>query len=296
MPGAHKIGAAVSGPRIAGGKIMGMRTFLILRDFKGSPTESWGPRRHPRDDREILLDRLSQGWWSQALGLEDQSQWFAQHRDALRNATEELRGDREVVMTAVCRDGRLLEYATEERRSDQEMVMKAVSNNGSSLQFATEELRGHREIVMKAVSNNGFSLRFATEELRGDREIVMKAVSNNGFSLRFATEELRGDREIVKTAVSKDGFSLESATEELRGDRDIMEVALKQVANRYRSGDVVALKVTLLSGRCCTQICHKAHNMQRVLTDSARFAGLGSSPREDNWHPPAGSENLLDWS
>ena len=30
MPGAHKIGAAISGPRIAGGKIMGMRIFLIL--------------------------------------------------------------------------------------------------------------------------------------------------------------------------------------------------------------------------------------------------------------------------
>ena len=34
MPGAHKIGAAISGPRIAGGKVMGMRTCLNhLRPF-----------------------------------------------------------------------------------------------------------------------------------------------------------------------------------------------------------------------------------------------------------------------
>ena len=32
MPGAHKIGAAVSGPRIAGGKVTDMRFFSFLKE------------------------------------------------------------------------------------------------------------------------------------------------------------------------------------------------------------------------------------------------------------------------
>ena len=45
-----------------------------------------------------------------------------------------------------------LRHAGEELKGDCEIVMTAVSQNGWALQFATEELRGDREIVMAAVS------------------------------------------------------------------------------------------------------------------------------------------------
>ena len=35
MPGAHKIGAAISGPRIAGGNLMDITLFLIVGDVLG---------------------------------------------------------------------------------------------------------------------------------------------------------------------------------------------------------------------------------------------------------------------
>ena len=127
-------------------------------------------------------------------------------------------------------------------------VMTAVRRYGMLLQDASGELRGDREVVMIAVSNKPLALRYASEELRGDREIVMKAVSNKASALEFATAALRGDREIVKKAVSKNGLSLEFATEELRGDPEIIEAALKEVASRHKSSNVVALKVTFLSG------------------------------------------------
>ena len=45
-----------------------------------------------------------------------------------------------------------LEDATEELKGDREIVMAAVSQNGSALERAAEELKGDREIVMTAVS------------------------------------------------------------------------------------------------------------------------------------------------
>ena len=42
MPGAHKIGAAISGPRFAGGKIADMRLFLTKRRRKDACLWFWG--------------------------------------------------------------------------------------------------------------------------------------------------------------------------------------------------------------------------------------------------------------
>ena len=144
-----------------------------------------------------------------------------------------------------------LEHAAEELKGDREIVMTAVSKNGRALRFAAEELKGDRKIVMTAVSSFGSALKFAAEELKGDPEIVMMAVSKNGCVLQFATEELRRDLEIVMQAVSVDGDALEYATKNLREDEEMLQHALERSRN---CGEVVGLKVALLSGRCCSEV------------------------------------------
>ena len=100
---------------------------------------------------------------------------------------------------------RALQHATEELRGDREIVVKAVSHFGFALQFATEELKCDRELVMAAVCQAGRALRYATEELRGDREIVMTAVSQNGSALQFATKDLKEDEEMLQHALEGPG-------------------------------------------------------------------------------------------
>ena len=137
---------------------------------------------------------------------------------------------------------------------------------GAPWQFATEEMKGDRQIVIKAVSQNGFALKHATEEMKGDREVVMTAVSKNGYALAHATEEMKGDREIVMPAVSEFGHALWHAPAELRGDADMIVTAL---ANRKRA-PLVALRVSLLSGRFCNQIFNTSiHDMEDVLQQCA---------------------------
>ena len=89
----------------------------------------------------------------------------------------------------------------------------------------------------------------ATEELKGDREIVLAAVSKDGDALQYATEELKGDREIVLAAVSQDGRALNCATDGLKADEEMMRHALEQSPDQ-----LVGVKVSLLSGRCCSKI------------------------------------------
>ena len=50
-------------------------------------------------------------------------------------------------MAAVSQNGSALQNATEELKGDRNIVMAAVSQNGFAIQHATEELKGDREIV-----------------------------------------------------------------------------------------------------------------------------------------------------
>ena len=53
------------------------------------------------------------------------------------------------MLTAVSEHGHALQYATEELKGDREIVLAAVSKHGYALQCATEELKGDREIVLQ---------------------------------------------------------------------------------------------------------------------------------------------------
>ena len=190
--------------------------------------------------------------------------------DGLRFASEELRSDRGLVMTAVSQFGANLEHASEELRSDRDLVMTAVSKHGAALQYASEELRSDRGLVMTAVSQFGASLEHASEELRSDRDLVMTAVSMHGSALRFASEELRSDRDVVMAAASNGWRALQYASEELRSDADI--VASTDFGSPQP--EALVLKATLLSGRSCTLVVPLWRRLEDVLRACGASLGL----------------------
>lgn len=53
---------------------------------------------------------------------------------------KQLRGDRDVVLEAVKRDGLDLAHATDELRADLNLVLEAVKQNGLALKFAAPHL------------------------------------------------------------------------------------------------------------------------------------------------------------
>ncbi len=142
-----------------------------------------------------------------------QHRWFS-----LVYASEELRGDFEVVLEAVKRDGRALEHASDKLRGDRDLVIAAVRTSCDVLQYASEEFCGDREVILEAVRLDDNALSFATAELRGDKEFVLEAVRRNGFVLLDASAELRSDKEVVLEAVRQQPEAWQWASVELQGD------------------------------------------------------------------------------
>lgn len=101
------------------------------------------------------------------------------------------RADKDVVLAAVKKDGRNLQYASKKLQSDKEVVLAAISNYGKALQYASRKFRLDKEIVLAAVSNDGMALRYASQKLKSDIEVVFVAVQNNRDALMFADSSIR---------------------------------------------------------------------------------------------------------
>mmetsp|Transcript_52237 Transcript_52237/g.122248 ORF Transcript_52237/g.122248 Transcript_52237/m.122248 type:complete len:214 (-) Transcript_52237:20-661(-) len=77
-------------------------------------------------------------------------------------------GDREVVLAAVSRDGRNLQFASPRLKDDFQVVLRAVSKCGTALKYASNNLKNNREIVLAAVQQDPGSLRFASSDLASE--------------------------------------------------------------------------------------------------------------------------------
>ena len=102
-------------------------------------------------------------------------------------------------MAAVQTSGLALEYASDELRGDRKIMLAVTRENSSALRFASDELKADREIVLAAVQNNGRSLEHASKELRADPEIISVAVERDSSASKFALE--KHDRDAVLAAL-----------------------------------------------------------------------------------------------
>ncbi len=136
--------------------------------------------------------------------------------------------DKEVILEAVKRNGRALEYASLELKNDKDIVLEAVKQNGRALVFASDDLKINREVFLEAVKQDGRALQFASDVLKADREVVLEAVKQTGWALQFTSATLKADRDVVLKAVKQGGFALQFASDDLKADRDVVLEAIKQ--------------------------------------------------------------------
>jgi hypothetical protein len=85
--------------------------------------------------------------------------------------------------------GTYLQYIKPEQYKEdyREIVETAVKKDGLSLQFAKENLNDDEDIVFIAVSQNGFALEFASDTLKNNLRIVKKATDLNPDAMEFAS-------------------------------------------------------------------------------------------------------------
>ena len=158
----------------------------------------------------------------------------------LNGASAAVRGDREVVLAMVQRDGTELRFASEALRADKEVVLEAVRHGkkgdrgGDVLQWADTAMCGERKFITAAAIDchgGASAVGYASEALRGDRKFILKMIAGfpgGGMSLAHASLALRGDRDVALAAARQDGRSLRFAAESLRADRKLVMAAVQQ--------------------------------------------------------------------
>ena len=101
------------------------------------------------------------------------------------------------------KDGLVLQHASEEVRGDREVVTEAVRKAGGALKFASEEMKGDRSVVAEAVRQFNYNIKTCflnsnsnntTKHKTQKTSIVAEAVRQDCNALQWAAEELRGDR------------------------------------------------------------------------------------------------------
>lgn len=135
--------------------------------------------------------------------------------------------DREVVLTAVRKDGRALERASIRLTEDRWVVLAAVRNDAGALLHTDDGLLRDFDLMLAAVTTNRFAFRHASPSLKNDAEFVGEVVRMYPTLLGVASKAARRDRDIVLAAVKLDASALMYADASLRSDDAFVDLLLE---------------------------------------------------------------------
>lgn len=155
----------------------------------------------------------------------------------------ELRADREVALLIVDVSPCGLSNLSSALRDDVEVVQAAVRKMPHTLQFASERFRDDEETAWIAVSSKSrqrMPLDILSLRLCSKIDFMLKAVQVNGLNLELACDALRGNRRVVLAAIASSGMALRFASEKLRDDK---KVVLAAVSKTYRALEYASVRL-----------------------------------------------------
>lgn len=164
-----------------------------------------------QNDYDVVMTAIASQKQNSTLFLEDQKRPFSVVDDEspelyVHNGVivqsplayaGKLRSDKEVVLTAVKKNGLALGYASADLRNDSQIALEAVKGNGMALGCASMNLRNNPQVVFEAVKENGSAFQFASKKLRGDRRIAFESLKTYGDVVELVSPELKNDRNFI---------------------------------------------------------------------------------------------------
>ncbi|CAE6973651.1 unnamed protein product [Symbiodinium natans] len=158
-----------------------------------------------------------------------------------KRLAENLKSDREVVLSAVQCEGCRLKHATEKLQDDRALVLAAISSDGAALEYASRRLRCDKALALAAVAKCGVALQFCSASLQGDVDVVLKAVSQDAAAVRFASVEMKRNRSVIEAAATDMSGSIDwlrvFSCSEVVEDRDVAETA---IGLEWRAGTYIS--------------------------------------------------------
>jgi hypothetical protein len=121
---------------------------------------------------------------------------------SLEHVSEKFRDDKQIVITAIKKNkyhSNQIRFASERLKNDREVALSALAKCGSDLEYVSSQLKKDKEVVLTAVGNNGMALEFASDELKNDAEIVKLAIKGHLNAFNFASKELRENPSMLES-------------------------------------------------------------------------------------------------
>jgi len=122
------------------------------------------------------------------------------------------------VLEAVGKCGDVLIFASDKLRNDRDVVVTAVKQHVYALQYAGAKLKRDRNFMLEVVKNNGLALAHASKKFRADREVVLVAVKQEEWAFRFASDELKDDFHFLLQALKTNNRVWLSIKDDVRFD------------------------------------------------------------------------------
>ena len=140
--------------------------------------------------------------------------------------SSKIRDNKAVVLIAVKNDRGELQYASERLKADREVVLTAVKFYGASILYVPL-FHSDREVVITAFLHNCELSIGIPQYFSSDREILSIEVKKNGYIFKWASPELRNDRDLLYEAIKTYPSALELASAELRNNKEAIIYAAK---------------------------------------------------------------------
>ena len=170
---------------------------------------------------------------------------------SLEHASDDLKKDKEFVLSRMQANGRDLCYVDECLRSDRSVVMEAIASSPHAFSYACDSIRDEPDIALQCTVDCPDVARCYGDTLCQDKDFILSAIRTNAHAFRFVPSRWRDDEEVARLAVesSQEHFKVCSAA--LRGNRAFVLFAVQKGA------DLSYAPATLRSD---AELCRAAQN------------------------------------
>ena len=147
---------------------------------------------------------------------------------------DELSEDELVNCLNLINNGESLKNLPKKFSSNKEIVLHAITKTPRDLEFVSDSLQNDRDIIFTAVSN-GIRLERIPVKFRNDKEIVLIAIKKFPFNFQQASLELKEDPDVIITALNNRISMGFIKSQLIFVNNDVIFAALKNNPNFYRT-------------------------------------------------------------
>jgi len=168
---------------------------------------------------------------------------------SLQHASEQLKGDEEVVLTAISIWDGAWQYASEDLKNNKDFVFMAYRRRWWFRVYVTPHISTLKELMLLVASRDGAHLKYFSDKFKDDKDTVLKAVKKDGAALLYASEQLRAEKEVVLAASKRLPAALKYSKGGLNQDHDLLKACglwdQKEVIYERKEQAILSVKFSM---------------------------------------------------